>query len=240
MQRLNLTLPTPAENVALDEALLDWAEEGSADREVLRVWESPEPLVVAGRSSRVAQEINTGFCNAQRIPIVRRSSGGAAIVAGPGCLMYAVVLSYETRPELRDISRAHAFVLDQLATAISDCGAEAARAGTSDLVLAGRKISGNSLRAKRNHFLYHGTLLYNFDLSLIASSLLTPPRQPDYRKAREHLDFVINAPLTRQQLIEALDVAWPTTSELIDIPMARVKDLVESRFSQSTWNYGYV
>ena len=54
--------------------------------------------------------------HAQRIPILRRSSGGAAIVAGPGCLMYAVVLSYEARPELRDISRAHAFVLDRLAT----------------------------------------------------------------------------------------------------------------------------
>ena len=154
--------------------------------------------------------------------------------------MYAVVLSYEARPELRDISRAHAFVLDQLATAISDCGIEAARAGTSDLVLAGRKFSGNSLRAKRSHFLYHGTLLYNFDVSLIASCLLTPPRQPDYREARDHLDFVINAPLTRQQLTEALDVAWPTTSELFDIPMARVKDLVDSRFSQNIWNFDYV
>jgi lipoate-protein ligase A len=239
MLRLNLTLPTAIENVALDEALLDWAEAGPADQEVLRIWESPEPLVVVGRSSRVAQEINISYCSEQRIRIVRRSSGGAAIVAGPGCLMYAVVLSYQSRPELRDISRAHTFVLDRLATTISNYGIEAARAGTSDLVLNGRKFSGNSLRAKRNHFLYHGTLLYDFDLSLIASCLLMPPRQPDYRGAREHRDFVMNAPLSRQQLTEALDVAWLTTGELTDVPMSRVKDLVDSRFSQNTWNVDY-
>jgi lipoate---protein ligase len=239
MERLNLTVPTPAENVALDEALLDWAEVGSRDREVLRIWESPEPLVVAGRSSRVAQEIDVGYCNEQHIPIVRRSSGGAAIVSGPGCLMYAVVLSYQTRPELRDISRAHALVLDRLAMAISSRGVKAARAGTSDLMLAGRKFSGNSLRAKRNHFLYHGTLLYSFDLSLIVRCLSMPPRQPEYRGAREHVDFLMNAPLTRQQLAEALDVAWPTTSELTDVPMSRVEELVANRFGREDWNFDY-
>ena len=59
-----------------------------------------------------------------------------------------------------------------------------------------------------------------------------PPRQPDYRERREHRDFVMNVPLTRQQLIEALDVAWPTTSELADVPMARVEELVATRFGR--------
>src|SRR5438309_745877 len=112
MQILDLTLSTPAENLALDEALLEWAEEKKPDAEFLRLWESPRPMVVVGRSSRVAKEVNESACCERRIPILRRSSGGAAVVAGPGCLMYALVLSYNTRPELRDISRAHAFVLD--------------------------------------------------------------------------------------------------------------------------------
>src|SRR4051794_20177330 len=106
MRRLHLTLPTAAENVALDEALLDYADDEGSACEILRIWESPQPMVVVGRSSRVAQEINRVECAKRNIPIVRRSSGGAAIVAGPGCLMYAVVLSYQTRPELRDISQA--------------------------------------------------------------------------------------------------------------------------------------
>lgn len=246
MQRLELTLPTPAENVALDEALLDWAEEEAPDGEVLRIWESPQPMVVAGRSSRVAQEINTAECERRHIPIVRRSSGGAAIVAGPGCLMYALVLSYNARPELRDIGRAHAFVLDRMAEMLQPLVAElgtVARAGTSDLVLIdstatpiARKFSGNSLRVKRSHCLYHGTLLHNFDLALVASCLHMPPRQPDYRSARPHRDFVMNLPLTRQQLIEALDAAWPTTSEPIDVPLSRTADLVANRFGRERWN----
>src|SRR5438067_1175815 len=118
MQRLELTLPTPAENIALDEALLEWAEEEHPHGEFLRLWESPQPIVVVGRSTRVQQEVDEQACRERGIPILRRSSGGAAIVAGPGCLMYALVLSFESRLELKDIGRAHAFVLDRLATSL--------------------------------------------------------------------------------------------------------------------------
>jgi len=52
MKLLDLTLPSPAENLALDEALLDAAEAGEMADEVLRFWESPQPLVVVGRSSQ--------------------------------------------------------------------------------------------------------------------------------------------------------------------------------------------
>ena len=249
MERLIITLPTPAENVALDEALLDWAEEEGGQREFLRIWESAQPFVVAGRSSCVTQEIDRPECDGRRIPIVRRSSGGAAIVAGPGCLMYAVVLSYQARPELRDIGRAHRFVLGRIVDSLTpflERAGNPERAGTSDLVLldrnAGspaRKFSGNSMRAKRTHFLYHGTLLYDFDLASIESCLLMPPRRPDYRGARQHLEFVTNLPLGREQLTAALDAAWPTTGELMDVPMSRVENLVATRFGQASWNLEY-
>jgi lipoate-protein ligase A len=257
MQRLNLTLPMAAENVALDEALLEWAEENAAEGEFLRIWETPDPLVVVGRSSRVAQEVDVAECERRGVPIVRRSSGGAAIVAGPGCLMYAVVLSYSLRPELRDITRAHGFVLDRLVNGLRPLvgGKDLiATAGTSDLAIARnvedvvgntreglpstswRKFSGNSLRVKRTHFLYHGTLLYDFDLALIRSLLRRPPRQPEYRDARPHSEFVTNLPAKREQLVEALDAAWPTAGEVTDVPRARVSELVEARFGQASWN----
>jgi lipoate---protein ligase len=242
MQRLELTLPTPAENVALDEALLEWAESSDEDREVLRLWESPRPMVVAGRSSRVSAEIDLTRCDELGIPIVRRSSGGAAIVAGPGCLMYAVVLSYKLRPALRDISRAHTFVMDQLQYELNAIGIHVVRAGTSDLVIANgglRKFSGNSLRVKRSHCLYHGTLLYDFDLPLISSCLKTPPRQPEYREARQHDDFVMNLPLSRTQLIDAVSAAFPTDGELADVPLTLVEELVATRFGTDSWNYEF-
>src|SRR6187401_2887520 len=149
MQRFDITLPTPAQNLAFDEALLEWAEKNSAEGEFLRLWESPEPMVVVGRSSRVAAEVNEPFCRQENIPVLRRSSGGAAIVAGPGCLMYAVVLSYVARPELRMLDRAHDFVLSRIAATFREVGLAVSHCGTSDLALDGKKFSGNSLRCKR-------------------------------------------------------------------------------------------
>src|SRR5436190_21072670 len=118
MRLLDLTLPTPQENLALDEALLDTAEESAEPVEILRFWESPQPIVVLGRSSKAADEVHQGACRAEGIPVLRRCSGGAAIVAGPGCLMYGVVLSYELHPELRALDLAHRFVLSLLREAL--------------------------------------------------------------------------------------------------------------------------
>jgi lipoate-protein ligase A len=246
MRRLELTLPTPAENLALDEVLLDLAEQENSEREFLRIWESRQPLVVVGRSARVHQEVDEVACRERGIPILRRTSGGATIVAGPGCLMYAVVLSYKLRPELKDIRRAHNFVLGRIADSLRPIAAnigEVAQAGTSDLVIAEgdaqgppRKFSGNSLRAKRTHFLYHGTLLYQFDVSLIEKCLRMPPRQPDYREKRTHGEFVTNLPVSRHAIVKALDGAWPTDGSLQIWPEPRVALAIAERFSRDSWN----
>jgi len=97
---LDLTLESPAENLALDEALLERAECGTKPLEMLRLWESPQPFVVLGRASRVADEVDQEKCRQLGLPILRRPSGGASVLAGPGCLMYAVILSYQRHPDL--------------------------------------------------------------------------------------------------------------------------------------------
>ena len=79
MHLLDLTLGTPAGNLALDEALLEEAEASAEPREALRLWESPEPLVVLGRSSQIALEVNLAGCQSRGIPVLRRTSGGAAL-----------------------------------------------------------------------------------------------------------------------------------------------------------------
>lgn len=236
MQLVDITLPTPAENLALDEALLDAAQAGEYG-ETLRLWESPVPLVVVGRASEVAVEVNLDVCRARQIAVLRRTSGGAAIVAGPGCLMYAVVLSYELRPELRMIDQAHRFVLETIASGLRTLVPTVARRGISDLTVDGRvKFSGNSLRASRSHVLYHGTLLYDFPLSLVSELLLTPPRQPDYREQRAHGDFVANLPARKGALREAIISAWPIAGALGSWPGERTARLALEKYSSETWN----
>ena len=236
MKLLELTLPTPAENLALDEALLDAAEAGELADEVLRLWEPAGPMVVVGRSSRVAEEVNLGACRAANVPVLRRSSGGAAIVAGPGCLMYSVVLRYEGRQHLRMIDQAHEHVLGIVASVLSSLIPGVERRGTSDLAIGNHKFSGNSLRCKREHLLYHGTLLYDFDLMLIGRLLRMPPRMPDYRGGRQHGEFVRNLEVARDRIVGCLEAAFGATEAMVAWPRESMQRLAADRYLADAWN----
>jgi lipoate---protein ligase len=235
MQLLELTLDTPAENVALDEALLLTAEAGDATDEVLRIWEPRQYFVVLGSSSRIASEVNREYCHSEGIEVVRRTSGGAAIVAGPGCLVYSLVLSLRERPELQSIDRAHRFVLDALATMFDRFVPSVTRRGTSDLAIGDRKFSGNSLRLKRRSLLYHGTLLYDFPLELIGACLAHPPREPGYRESRGHGDFLTNLPLDGSSLRSTLASTFGAANPLPDWPRDLVALLATEKFAAADW-----
>lgn len=237
MHLLDLTLATGAENLALDEALLEEAEAGAGAAEVLRLWEPTEPMVVIGRSSRIAEEVNLSACGERGIRVMRRCSGGAAVVTGPGCLMYGVVLSYAQRPHLRMLEQAHQFVLGVMKKALQTLAPEAEMLGTSDLTLYDRKFSGNSLRCKRDHLLYHGTILYQFPLEIISQCLGSAPRQPEYRRQRGHDEFVGNFPATAAQLRQAICEGWSASMPLGEWPQDRVRQLVAERYSQPSWHH---
>ncbi len=233
---LDLTLPTPAENLALDEALLEEAERAGQPHETLRLWEPAAPMVVVGRSSRLEQEVQIEACRQLGVPILRRTSGGAAVVTGPGCLMYAVVLSYEKRPELRAVDRAHRFVLNTIVAGLEEHAPSVRCRGTSDLTLGHQKFSGNSVRCRREHFLYHGTLLYNFRLELIECCLRMPPRQPTYREGRAHGEFVANLPVAADALRQSLIAAWHADRPSATWPEAETARLVAERYSHDEWH----
>lgn len=236
MQFLDLTLPEPALNLALDEALVEAVEEQGPVAETLRIWQPAGPLVVVGRSSKAAEEVDLERCAALDVPVLRRISGGAAIVAGSGCLMYAVALSYDERPALRAIDQAHAFVLGKLVAALRTLGHHVESAGTSDVALAGRKVSGNSLRCLRRSLLYHGTLLYDCSLELVGRLLRTPPRQPAYRAGRTHAEFVTNLPASREDLTCALRCAWQADAALSQPPLERAERLAVEKYRTAAWN----
>ena len=131
-------------------------------------------MVVLGSSSRLADEVHIDVCRERHIEVLRRSSGGATVIAGPGCLMYALVLD-RSRPELRGIDTTHQFVLERLIAALDPLAPGIVRRGTCDLALAERKFSGNALRVRRHWLLYHGTLLYSFPLRQIEACLGSSP-----------------------------------------------------------------
>ncbi len=236
MQHLFETFSDTATNLACDDWLLQQCDSSESPCEVLRIWENAEPAVILGRSSKTAVEINHAFCQQRGIPAFRRCSGGASVMIGPGCLMYAVVLDYRLRPDLKMLDRAHAFVMGKLQAALRACGIDTQFLGTCDLTVDGRKFSGNSLRCQRQSFLYHGTLLYDFDLALLHQCLGNPPRQPDYRAGRGHQDFVTNLPVDKLELMAALTQEWNATSRYPLNDRQAIETLAATKYGDPAWN----
>src|SRR5260370_39972389 len=91
MKLCDLTLPSPEENLALDEALLELCESGAGDA-VLRFWEPVTHFVVVGYANRAAAEVNLPCCRANHIPLLRRCTGGGTGVHSPRRLNYSLIL----------------------------------------------------------------------------------------------------------------------------------------------------
>jgi len=250
MNVLDFTSPTPAENLACDEALLDWREENDGD-EILRFWESPEPFVVAGYSNKIATEVNTAVCEAQNIPIFRRCTGGGTVLQGRGCLNYALVLRIAEESPLANISSANKFIMERNRGAVeSEVRSRKLEASSkvcshTDLALvvgrsptiAFRKFSGNSQRRHKRFLLFHGTFLLDFDLALIGDFLHLPSREPAYRARRGHRDFLMNLGLPAADVKLAMQRAWKADAPLEDAPLERIAKLARDKYATREWNW---
>ncbi|MBI3875883.1 MAG: lipoate--protein ligase family protein [Verrucomicrobia bacterium] len=239
MKYLNLTFPTPAENLACDEALLD-ACEATRGLEVLRFWEPHEHFIVLGYANKAAVEANLAACESYGIPVLRRTSGGGAVLQGPGCLNYSLVLQLESRPGLHSVVSTTEFVLERNAAAIAAMlGQKVEVCGTSDLACDGMKFSGSAQRRKRRGVLFHGTFLFGLDLALLGEVLAHPSHEPDYRRRRLHTEFVRNLNGDANLLKRALRGVWQAHEELNNVPQDAIAALVRERYSRREWNFKY-
>jgi lipoate-protein ligase A len=184
--------PRAEDNLALDSAWFQSVEAG-AGADALHLWESPVPVVVLGRSNTLL-EVKSEACAADGVAVLRRETGGGAVLLGPGCICFSLLLSFDRHPPLRDVRLSYSRILGCVIDALAVPGL--AIRGLSDLALGERKVSGNAQRRGARALLHHGTLLHAFDARLVGKYLLEPGRQPDYRSARHHADFLGNLPLS--------------------------------------------
>lgn len=215
-------LSTPAQ-LAREWRMYEAVEAGEADA-LYATWEAPAPVVVVGRGNRLDDWVRAERCRLDGIEVLRRCSGGGAVVLGPGCLNYAVCLSLESRPALADVPGSFRAVHGHLIAALAV--PRLTIAGVADLVWRGRKVSGNAQRRGRRALLHHGTLLYGFDPGLADRYLRDPPRQPAYRSGRPHGSFMGNLPISAEEaaarVASALDVlAHASISHSPEVASAR-------------------
>jgi lipoate---protein ligase len=235
MKYLDLTLADAASNLACDEALLEWFESRRVNHGLLRTWESEKHFVVLGHSNRIDSEVDLAACESEGVSIFRRLSGGGTVIQGPGCLNYTLILRNGIDAPA-GIEESFRFVLAHHKRCIGQMIEDPVDiAGVSDLVIDGRKFSGNAQYRKRVFVLLHGTFLLNFDLGLAARCLRLPSKQPVYRQNRPHLCFMRNLHLDSMRLRQALRNLWGATDEFIEIPALRITDLERSRYVQPEW-----
>ncbi len=240
MWLLDLLAAQPEENLAIDDALLEVVDSHQMES-TLRLWSFPQTVVVLGRGSQYHVEARVDQCERFSVPILRRSSGGAAIVAGPGCLLYSLVLRYDEYPQFKDraLDRLHQWVMQQLVAACQSLGIAASWQGTCDVTLGDCKVSGNSVRIGRQAVLYHGTFLCGMPLQWLSDFLGTPPRQPEYRQARGHDSFVCNLPVSANQLAAAIANTFCATGKVeaatAELLLKRAAQIAQQRSSSADW-----
>jgi lipoate-protein ligase A len=234
MKLVDCTLPSPPENLALDEALLDLAEEREPGG-FLRFWESDTPFVVLGYSNQLEREVHVSACRSAGVPILRRISGGGTVLQAPGCLNYAVVLPNAAAP--RDtLTAVNHFVLEHLREALGSLlPVRPDIRGHTDLTLDGRKISGNSQRRKKTHAVVHGTVLLNLDMALVERYLKMPTLQPSYRSGRSHRDFMTNLQLSSDLVKDAMRRVWDASTAMDELPLEKTRALVREKYGVSEW-----
>jgi lipoate-protein ligase A len=236
MKLCELTLPTPEENLACDEALLEQCE-ADPGGELLRLWEPAQYFVVVGYANRVATEVRLPFCRNNRLPVLRRCTGGGTVLQGPGCLNYSLFLRLDRADLQRGITATNEFILARHQEALTALlRAPVERQGQTDLAIGGLKFSGNAQRRKKNFLLFHGTFLLDFDINLVEQALPMPSRQPEYRDSRSHADFLVNLKQPSGLLKTALCQAWQAAEPLVEIPLESVRRLVAEKYSRDEWN----
>ena len=128
------------------------------------------PTVIFGRHQVMLNEVNTAFCEAHEIAMYRRKSWGGCVYADRGNLM----ISYITNNTHSEAVFQH--YLDLLTHALSQAGYPAVKSEHNDVLVNGRKVSGNACYALPTGTIVHGTLLWNVDFEVLQQAI-TPTRE---------------------------------------------------------------
>lgn len=145
-------------------------------------------FVVIGKGSDPELELHATEIRADNVPVLRRGTGGCAVVLTPE--MLAVSFALRHSPQLKSSEYFQLFnaVIIRGLQKQGITGLE--HAGISDIALNGKKIAGTAIYRNRDVVFYHAVVNINGGTELMERYLKHPPRTPTYRADRKHSDFV--------------------------------------------------
>lgn len=157
---INQTSTDPYFNLAAEEYFLKNFQE-----DFFMLWRSRSSVVV-GKHQNALAEINHEFVRENQIPVARRLSGGGTVFHDPGNVNFTFIRN------VTNISEVNFKVFTvPVVEALKKLGVEAYTTGRNDLLIDGKKISGNAEHVHRNRVLHHGTLLFDSRLDALKGAL---------------------------------------------------------------------
>lgn len=136
--------------------------------DVFFMWQV-EPTVIFGRNQVIENEVNLDYCREHGIQFYRRKSGGGCVYADHSNVM----ISYITRSD--EVVTTFSRYMQMLTAMLSDLGLPATSTQNNDVLIDGRKVSGNAFYHLPGYSIVHGTLLYDTDMEHMLHAI-TPPQ----------------------------------------------------------------
>lgn len=152
--------------LALDEVLLSELAAGRLGP-LLRLWEWAEPAIVLGSHQSVANEVDAGQAARRGFQILRRMSGGGAMIVEPGRTVTWSL--YAPAESVAGLSFAASYgQLDRWAvSALRSLGVPAEHRPLNDIATPRGKLAGSAQARRRGTVLHHTALAYDMEPALV-------------------------------------------------------------------------
>ena len=122
------------------------------------------PTLMVGKYQNILEEINKPYADAHGIHLVRRMSGGGTIYTDLGGWQFTFI---EHSP---DQQIEFAQYIGPVVDAVRELGADASFNGRNDLLIDGKKFSGNAQYRLGDCIVHHGSLLYDTNIEQMVAS----------------------------------------------------------------------
>ena len=230
----------PARNLAAEQHVFDALPR---DRAYLMLWQNDRAVIV-GKYQNTLAEINKPYVDAQGIRVVRRLSGGGAVYHDLGNLNYSFIVDAVDTDTL-DLG----LFCRPVIRALAALGVHAEVNGRNDMVVEGRKFSGNAQYLRGGRLLHHGTLLFDSDLEAVSQALKVDEDKIRAKGLRSVRSRVANLrPLLprdcglaefRRLLLESILRDNPGEAYVFsDADLRAIETLRRERYATWDWNYG--
>lgn len=237
---INQPSSDPYFNLAAEEYFLKNFKE-----DVFMLWRSRASVVV-GKHQNALAEINHEFVRENQIPVARRLSGGGTVFHDSGNVNFTFIRSVE---KIQDVNF-RIFTVPVIET-LQKLGVDAYTTGRNDLMIDGKKISGNAEHVHKNRVLHHGTLLFNSQIEKLKGSLNVNLSRFEDKSVQSNRSEVTNIsayltePLSVQQFSNFIfdsikqSLAESEIYQLTESDIQSIEKLKIEKYQTWNWIFGY-